>query len=362
LKGFRGDIKTIILILLVVILASLNLYQYTELIQTRSDLNEARNETTSSSGIIVNLSEVEYDDGEEVTYIGLLRLTTNDSVNEVDAGEISDYRLILDKYVDLEVGNLVRGIPIKGEIPALKVKEITPFFHPPIINAGDYIDFEVVRLSTGGPSFYLGLLNLGEKDIISIRVEVNGTLIPFFFGVDKEHPVKPYEYMHKTISTSWFNPETNETEGFKPIHGETYHIDVELTLSDYRPSYLFKTVSTWNFSITAVSVVSVGTFSPFESIIQIRSAYLFEKIGNKDFLSIVVENVWENPVTDVKILVDDIEVADVQTNLKSGNQWTACIRLPFDIYVSSSHNVTVRAITAEGEVAEVSQDVKCVRI
>jgi hypothetical protein len=361
LKELKGDKKAIILMIFVVTFASLNLYQYTELIQTHSELNEARDKLATVSGIIVNSESYEYEESGEVQFNGVLRLTANDSVNEVKAGEISDYRLILDKFVELEVGNLVSGIPIKGEIPTLKVEDITPFFHPPIINTGDYIDFEVVELRTGGPSFYLGLFNLGEKDIISIRAEVNGTLIPFFFGVDKEHPVKPYGYMHETVPTSWFDPDTNRTEGFKPIPGETYPIVVELTLSDDRPLYLFKIVSVWNFSVTAKSVISIGTFVPFPSIVQIRSAYLFEKRRNEDFLSIVVENVWESPVTEIKILVDDIEVADVYTNLKSGNQWEACTRLPFDIFVSSSHNVTVRAITAAGEVAEVSQDVKCVR-
>ncbi len=66
-------------------------------------------------------------------------------------------------------------------------------------------------------------------------------------------------------------------------------------------------------------------------------------------------------VTDIEILVDDVQVAAVKTNLKSGNSWKACIGLPFNIYVGSSHNVIVRALTAEGEAAEVSREVKCLR-
>jgi hypothetical protein len=346
----------------IVSLASLNLYLYSELVQTHSDLNEARDELGTVSGIILSTKAVEYEDSGEVMYIILLRLISEDPVNVVTASEISEYRLLLDSYMDLEAGNLVTGKPMKGRPPALRVQSVTPFFHPPIVNTGEYIDFEVLELNTVGPSFYLGLHNLGEKDIISIRTEVNGTLIPFFFGVDKEHPVKPYGYMHESVPTSWFDPTTNGTAGFNPIHGETYPVVVKLTLSDDRPYYTLKTGKTWDFSLTAVSVGAITTFCPFESIIHIGSAYLFEKTGKEDFLSIVVENVWVTPVTDIEILVDDIQIASVKTNLKSGKCWEACIRLPFNIYVGSSHKVIARAITAEGDVAEFSKEVRCERM
>jgi hypothetical protein len=362
LKGLRGDKRTILLVIVVATLASLNLFLYSDLVQARSDLSEARDELGTVSGIILSTKAVEYDDSGEVGYIILLRLVSEDPVNVVAASEISEYRLLLDSYMDLEVGNLVTGKPMKGETPALRVQSVTPFFLPPIVNTGEYIDFEVVELNTVGPSFYLGLHNLGEKDIISIRIEVNGTLIPFFFGVDKEHPVKPYEYMHDTVPTSWFDPATNGTAGFNPIHGETYSVVVRLTLSDDRPIYHFKSVKTWDFSATALSAYSVETFVPFESIIRIKSAYLFEQIGNEDFLSIVVKNVWVNPVTDIEILVDDIQIANLKTNLKSGKYWEACIRLPFNIYVGSSHKVFVRALTEEGEFAELSKEVRCERM
>lgn len=361
MERIKGNKVTVILVLLVVVLASLNLVLYFDLSRVRSALGEARFELTSVSGIIVSLDRVEYEESGEVCYIGLLRTISEDDVNGVNAGEISDYRIVLDSYMDLEVGNLVIGRPMKEKIPTLHVQSVTSFFLPPIFNTGDYINFEVIELNTVGPSLYLGLHNLGEKDIISIRADVNGTSIPFFFGVDKEHPVKPYEYMHDVVPTSWFDPTTNGTAGFKPIHGETYPIIVKLTLSEDPPVYPSKIVKTWNFSLTAVSGIGVGSFSPFESIIDIRSAYLFEDVGNKDFLSIVVENVWVNPVRDIEILVDDVKVVGVKTNLKSGNSWKACIRLPFNINVGSIHKITVIGLTTEGEVAEVSEEVKCLR-
>ena len=360
MKGIKDDKRTMFLMIIVVILAFLNLYLYSELIQTRSALSVARDEITSVSGIIVSLSRVEYEgDDEGASYIGLLRLTTNDSVNGVGLGEISDYRIILDGYVELDVGNLVSGTPIKEEMPALKVERVTPFLHPPIVNAGEYIDFERVRINTFGPSLHLGLHNLGEKDIISVRAEVNGSLIPFFFGVDKEHPVKPYGYGGGSVPTSWFDPAMNGTVGFKPVEGEAYPIVVELTLSDDRPNYVFKTVKTWNFSVTAVFFGSIELLVDTGTHIEIRSAYLFEYPGEGDFLSLKVKNVWSKTVTSLTILVDDVQVAAVKTNLGTGGYWKACVGLPFNIYIGSSHNVTIRALTAEGKVAEVSKKVRC---
>ena len=361
MESIKGNKVTVILVLLVVVLASLNLVLYLDLIRARSALGEARYELTSVSGIIVSLDRVEYEESGEVCYIGLLRLASDDDVNGVNAGEISDYRMVLDSYMDLDVGNLVIGRPMKEKIPTLHVQSVTSFFLPPIFNTGDYINFEVVELRTGGPTFYLGLHNLGEKDIISIRAEVNGTSIPFFFGVDKEHPVRPYEYMHDAVPTSWFDPATNGTVGFKPMHGETYPIIVKLTLSEDPPVYPFKTVKIWNFSVTAVSIHAIATMIDTGTHIEIGSAYLFESSNKGDFLSFEVRNIWNKTVTGLEILVDEVQVAGVKTNLKRGSYWKACIRLPFNIYVGSSHNVTVVALTTEGEVAEVSREVKCLR-
>jgi hypothetical protein len=95
--------------------------------------------------------------------------------------------------------------------------------------------------------------------------------------------------------------------------------------------------------------------------IEIGSAYLFESSNKGDFLSFEVRNIWNKTVTGLEILVDEVQVAGVKTNLKRGSYWKACIRLPFNVYVGSTHNVTVVALTTEGEVAEVSREVKCLR-
>lgn len=361
MKGFKDNNKMALLVLLGLVLVSTTVMLYSDLSRTRTALREAREGLGAVSGIIVSLDRVEYED-DSASFFGLLRLTTDDGVNDVGTGEISDYRMILDEYVELRVGNLVSGVPMRGEIPALRVECITPFFHPPIINTGEYIEFEVVELNTVGPSLYLGLHNLGEKDIIAVRAEVNGTLIPFFFGVDKEHPVKPYGYVQDSVPTSWFDPRMNGTAGFKPVHGETYPVVVEITISDDRPFYLFKTVRTWNFSVTAVSGHAIASMVDTGTHIEMKSAYIFGHPGEEDFLSLVIRNVWRKKVTGIAVFVDDVQVADVRTNLKTGSSWRACIGLPFNVYLGSSHNVTIRALTAEGDVAEVSREVICDRI
>jgi len=268
---------------------------------------------------------------------------------------------VLESYVELQVGNLVTGNPITGTSNTLYVRNITAFIHPPIINTGEYINLGA-RLTTVGPYLSLGGQNLGEKDIISVRVEVNGTLIPFFFGVDKEHPVKPYGYLQGSAPTSWFDPEVNGTVGFKPVRGETYPVNVELTLSEDPPLYLYRTVKTWNLSVTAKSIASIATVADSGEHIEIRSAYLFKRSREGYFLSIVVRNVWSETVTGMKVLVDDVSVAEVRVNLRSGKYWEACVMLPFDLITGRVYRVTLMAFTADGEFAEVSQDVKCLRL
>ena len=53
LKGLRDDKRTTLLMIVVVSLASLNLYLYYELVQTHYDLNEAKEELGEVSGIVV---------------------------------------------------------------------------------------------------------------------------------------------------------------------------------------------------------------------------------------------------------------------------------------------------------------------
>jgi len=133
-------------------------------------------------------------------------------------------------------------------------------------------------------------------------------------------------------------------------------------LSEDPPVYPFKTVKTYNFSVTAISFGSIVTIFDTGTHIEMESAYLFENLYKEDFLLIEIWNVWVKAVTGIKILVDDVQVATVKTNMKEGDCWKACIELPIDIYVGSSHNVTVYALMAEGEVAEVSKEVKCERM
>jgi len=350
-----------LLLIAVITLASLSLYLYSELVHMRSGLSEARDELAMVSGIIVSSGSYFYEESGEVRFSGLLRLTSEDEVNGVKTGEIANYRLVFGSYVELEAGNLVTGSPIEGEPRTLNVRNITSFIRPPIINAGEYIKLDA-RLTTVGPYLSLGGHNLGEKDIISVRVEVNGTLIPFFFGVDKEHPVEPYGYLQDSVPTSWFDPASNRTVGFNPVHGEIYPMIVKLTLSEDPPLYLYKTVKTWNLSVTAKSLGSIASIGSSSAHIEIHSAYLFKRSTEGEFLSFEVRNVWNNTVTGMKILVDNVTVADVKTNLQVSHYWKACVKLPFDINVGSVHMVTIVTLTTDGESDEISQDVKCVRM
>jgi len=363
----KGDRKrSVVVMFLVAVLAMLSVVQYIELRQTRSALSEIREELSVVTGVIISLKSVEEEDSGEVRYVGLLRLTSNDEVNGVKAGDISDYVIVLDSYRELDVGNLVKGRPLKGEIPSLKVQSVIPFIISPIINAGDYIDFEMMKLNTGVggsyPSLHLGLKNLGEREVISIRAEVNGTIIPFSFGVSEEHPVEPSHSMHKTVPTSWFDPALNRTAGFRPLRGETYPVVVTLTLTNGTLIYSSKTVRTWNFSVTAITYGAVETMGADGWRIDMRSVDLFENRKKEDVLSVVFRNTWNKTVTNVTILVDGVAVASAGTRLTPGEYWVASIRLPFNVYLGSRHKVTIQTQTEDGDIAEVSQMVKSEKI
>jgi len=353
--------KILTLALIIFFLASLCLFQYYSLRQTRSTLSDYQEELNVVTGIVLSLRSVEYDVvGGGASYIGLLRLTSEDAVNHVEIGEISEYRMSLDSYVELNVGNLLLGKSTTGDPPTIHVQSIHPFFLPKIINAGEYVDFDWLELNTVGPSLGLSLQNLGEKDITSIRVEVNGTFIPFLMGVDKLHPVKPAGYLGGSVPTSWFDPSLNRTVGFKPERGETYPVVIKLTLDDGTLTYGSKTVKTYNFSVPTDSGYSIETMVFTESALDIRSASLFSD-GGEDFISLVLKNEYVEELTNIVVFVDNVSIANVKTQLRVGEYLNISMKIPFDIYSGTRHNVVVQAFTAQEYISEVSENVLCVR-
>ena len=350
------------LALTIFFLASLCLFQYNSLRQTRSTLSDYQEELDLVTGIVLSLRSVEYDDvGSGASYMGLLRLTSEDSVNHVEIGEISEYRMSLDSYVELDVGNLLIGRPVAGDPPTIHVQSFHPFFLPKIINAGEYVDFDWLRLNTVGPSLSLSLQNLGEKDITSVRVEVNGTFIPFLMGVDKEHPVKPAGHLGGSIPISWFDPSLNCAVGFKPERGETYPVVVKLTLDDGTLTYGSKTVKTYNFSVMTTSVGAIESMGCSDWAIDIRSASLFSTSHGEDFISLILRNVYTEELAKIVVLVDEIPIANVSKRLRVGEYLNISMKIPFDIYSGTRHNVVVQAFTAQEYVSETSENVLCVR-
>jgi len=327
-------------------------------ILAQNDIEDALNFVT---GIVLSLEYVTYDDRGCASYIGLLRLTSEDAVNHVEIGEITKYRMNLDTNVDLDVGNLLIGKPVTGDPPTIQVQYFHPFLRPKIINTGEYVDFGSLELNTVGPSLRFSLQNLGEKDIISIRVEVNGTFIPFLTGVDKEHPVKPAGHLGGSVPTSWFDPSLNRTVGFKPERGETYPVVVILTLYDGALIYKSKTVKTYNFSVPTSSRYSIELMVHMDSAISIRSVSLFSTADGEDFISLELKNVYMEELSKFVILVDDVSIANVSSQLGVGGYLSVSMKVPFDIYSGTQHNVVVQAFTAQEYISEVSQDVLCVR-
>ena len=326
------------ILILVALLGSLTVYRYFSPVKPQTVV-----------GVVV------HGDGKKI----FLRLATDDTVNGFRAGEIRSYTVKPDIYEEIDLGDLVKGMPGKIRRCALEVKEITPFFKPPIINTGDYILLEDISLNKQPNSMYPNLhvifKNLGEKKVMAMRVEINGTFIPFSFGITRNSPVGPSRYGGESVPTRWFDPELNETVGFDPAKEETYPVFIEMRFSDY-------SVQTWDVSVKATSFRSIATV--VGGTISLGAVDLF-RLGLREggILSITFRNVWiRKTITEIVVFLDENQVMKTSATIPDAGYWAGSITLPFDVYTGGEYNVTVQVKASDGSIASVSRVTVCERI
>lgn len=361
-SGARGTTKlgkrwiTVGVVILIIVLVPLATYGVYFLLQPT---------TFTVIGIVDHKSESRGIDetGQSVTlYIVSLKLVTDDSVNGLKAGATLGYIVSKDIYDEVNTGDLVKGTPQK-ELTLKVVQVIYDFSAPPEVEPSYRVEFNSMSLFApyanycGYPYLYFDLINLGDRPIIDVRVELNGTFIPFDSGISSYSPIYAGLTQRIWMPTKWYDPDSNRTVGFGPIDGQSYPVDVSMAFSD-------GVIIRRSFYVQANSVIG----EPFSIDTPEIKAISLLRSENGNILSISIRNTWFNvnasigtslfkTISDVAILIDGRPVMKVSTYIPSG-YWAISATLPFEISVDKWYNITIQAMASDGSTFTVTRQVK----
>lgn len=343
LKGLRGDKRTILLMVVVVALSSLNLYLYSDLVQTHSDLNEAREELGTVSGIVVHR------DGANVW----LRLTTPDRVNYVDVGEMMTYR-VLDEYAeDFDIGDLLK-VKLLDNQTIIYEPGIPFFMHDfdyGFVNRGDLLLFgggKITQdLSDPYPVLRFRIRNLGEKEVIDVRARINDFVLPYTFGVSTGSPIPPSKHEAMSRYTSWYDPATGNVSGYIPADGEEYTVEVTVKFEDY---------SSQVFTLTDVFELekgySIATVAGSERIFFREPDLLSFGIRKGGSVSLSFRNVWWvgslQEINRLQLYVDENKLWDEDIHIEPADYFAVTVHIPFDLVPEQEYEVTLVAYSTTG--------------
>lgn len=219
----------------------------------------------------------------------------------------------------------------------------------PSLNQSVYRVHYTVTNSYGSNFPWLGvsLRNVGEKSIIAVRVELNGTLIPFSLGGSRES-INPSQTRQGSVPLRWFDAQVNAVVDLTPVVGETYFGRLIILFEDGAV-----TLRDMNFTAQSggciASIVDTGIHMEVD-------ADLFMRGGQGGVCSLWIRNVWwhEN-ISDITILVNDEVVIDTPTNLRTGDYWAGSGTLPYPVSTYQTYNVTVHIRTSDGDVSALSR-------
>jgi DNA-binding transcriptional ArsR family regulator len=314
--------------------------------------NQFQSKEKPVTAIVVRLDEAKYSDQNLLGFNGLLRLITDSTLSGANTGEIKDY-FIKTNSSDIQQGWLVTGFISQGDpIPVFTVNRAQPFLTW-FVNASDFMRVSYMGISTGNqyPTLNIGLSNLSDRPITSIRCNINGTVLPFTWGVSKTTPIQPSYDFSDSVYTSWVDPTTGERGGLTPISGKTYLVHIELGYQDGAIRSIDNLVNAQGGG----SISSIVIINPIEG----PAVDLLHTNASSSLISLSFRSTWSKPITRIEILIDDKLVVDAPCNLVLSWYWVGSMKVPFNIYTGGDYNVTLRVYSSDGELYSTSQLVTC---
>jgi hypothetical protein len=223
------------------------------------------------------------------------------------------------------------------------------------------VEFEgvVLNVPPGQPyGSYLafGLKNDGEKSIVSVRVKLNGTFIPFVSGISHSSPLNPGLWAGIDLPIEWFDPDSNGIVGCAIVPGGTYPVEVNISFSDGKSIQR-------TFAAQAESAGVIATLAP-TNVLEIDDISLLRLEDGKGVLSVHFRNTWWNgqeleTISQINVSLMGKPVIVTPLLLQGGGYWAASSTLPFEVSIVSTYIVTIRVEATDGKVGTISTIISC---
>jgi hypothetical protein len=292
-----------------------------------------------------------------------LMLTQIDQPNNINAGQVRVYRLMNSTGDDVDIGDLLMGTLLDNEILIHQSRvDFMDYSEYGFVLKGDLVVFSSGKirqsLSDPYPSLRFGISNLGEKEVIGVRVKVNGELLPYSFGVSKQSPLAPSVAMHWNRYIAWHDPKTGKIAGYTPNDGDEYTIEVTIKYDDYS----IKTfTSTCLFEIDKGYAIS--TLVGFDKLIMKEPDLLSYGSGSGGSLCFWLRNEWyedgSKEVERLEVYVDGVLIWCENLTIKGGRYFAVLIDVPFDIVQEKKYDVSLIAYSADDKVSNHTISVIC---
>jgi hypothetical protein len=316
-------------------------------------------ETRPTMAVVIQSNEAKYNDnGKFIGVTALIRLLTDDSANGLKKGDIANYMVLTDDP-NTNGGYLLQGNTSKNQGPIFQVAVGTQFFRE-FVNSGDHIVMSAELMGSDGILF--GVNNLGEYDVTYLRASINGTILPFTFGVSAASPVKPSWSYSGEASTTWYDPREKAMKGVHLEMNHSYAVHLEVGLSDgsrkvvdevvpYRPWFGIGSI----VAISAVDHLSID-------LLEVNG------FSGTSVVSVSFRNTWGTSgpnswvprnITKIELFVNGLPVSPATCNLKMGNSWVGSTKTPEVTYQGGVYEVTILLTASDGSTFTTSQDVTC---
>jgi hypothetical protein len=217
--------------------------------------------------------------------------------------------------------------------------------------AGSYVDVHDIGLSSTEQSLRLNLLNLGDQSIFWARCWVNGTLLPYTFGVSRDSLINPSGGLSERVYTSWIDPTTGTRRGVILKADESYPVHLELRYLD-GSSRVYDTIQQAE-SVSGMALI-VRTYG-----IEGLETDLVDAGNGNSLLSVSFRSTWIKPITGMEILLDEKLVVAAPCSLRLGSYWVGGMGVPFKVYTGEERNMTLRLTAEDGEPFSTAQVVEC---
>jgi DNA-binding transcriptional ArsR family regulator len=250
-----------------------------------------------ATAIVVRTNSRVYDDEDTfMGYNGVLRFLPGLDEGDRSTGEMG-YYFIKTGDNSIEQGYLITGyITLAKPFPTFSVLGAKPFMSSTFAFAGSYVDVRDIGLSSAEQSLRLNLLNLGDQSIFWVRCWVNGTLLPYTFGVSRDSLINPSRGLGDSVYTSWIDPMTGTRRGVILKADESYPVHLELR-------YLDGSSRAYDTLPQAEPVSGSGLIVSMYGIEDLETDMV--EVGNgNSVLSVSFRSTWIKPVTGMEILLD----------------------------------------------------------